>query len=811
MFVRGEATILHADLDAFYASVEQRDAPRLRGRPVIVGGGVVLACSYEAKRRGVRTAMNGRQAGRSARRRSWCRRGCTPTPRRARPCSRSSATPRRSSRASRSTRRSSRSAGCARSRAAGGDRRASCGRGWPPRSGCRSRSGSRARSSWPRSPAGSPSPTACCSCRRDGERAFLHPLPVERLWGVGKVTSAKLHALGVRTVAEVAALGEAGLVSVVGRAAGRHLNALASGLDPRPVDTARRRRSIGSQQALGRRARSDRGARRDPGGHSSTGSAAACAKATARRAPWCCGCASTTSRAPPARTRWPRPPRTPPPCWRPRRVLLRGALPMIHERGITLLGISLSGLDDDRAPSSRSRSTCGAGPPSTARSMRCSSDSAADRSAGPPSCACVLPWKSPDWTISDAKMRVDPAGDDVRSGTRRGAQPHPRPDRPAAVVAVPHPDGGRARRRLGPRRAGDHRRQRRRRDVLTEPETLGLSSTAVGLVATVYLLGEVVGALFFGRLSDRLGRRNLFIDHARRLPGRQRADRADAGQRPRLARSSSTLTRFIAGMGIGGEYAAINSAIDELIPAAVPRPRRHRGQRHLLGRRDPRHARQPTSCSTCSSPSSGWRIGFLIGPVLGLVILVVRRHLPESPRWQVMHGREDEAEETIAYIEHEVEESGARAADGRREQGHRDPAGARRSATSRWPGCCSSEYPTRSILGATLMITQSFLYNAIFFTYTLVLAKFYGVDVGAAPLFLIAFAVGNLVGPAHARAPVRHDRPPEDDRRHLHPVRRAAGDHRRSCSTPACSTRSPRPSPGASSSSSPRPARAPRT
>ena len=181
-----------------------------------------------------------------------------------------------------------------------------------------------------------------------GERAFLQPLPVERLWGVGKVTSAKLHALGVRTVADAGALGEAGLVSVVGRAAGRHLNALASGLDPRPVDTTRRRRSVGSQQALGRRARSDqeldailagtldRLGRRLREGHRTARTVVlrlrfddfsratrshSLAEATAHTA--------TLLEA--------------------ARVLLRGALPMIHERGITLLGISLSGLENDRS------------------------------------------------------------------------------------------------------------------------------------------------------------------------------------------------------------------------------------------------------------------------------------------------------------------------------------------------------------------------------------------------------------------------------------------------------------------------------
>ena len=281
-------------------------------------------------------------------------------------------------------------------------------------------------------------------------------------------------------------------------------------------------------------------------------------------------------------------------------------------------------------------------------------------------------------------------------------------------------------------------------EVLTKPETLALSSAAAGAVASVYLAGEVVGALFFGRLSDKLGRRRLFmITLGIYLVG--------SGLTALTLGNGAFwigflyLTRFIAGMGIGGEYAAINSAIDELIPS------RYRGRVDIavngtywagavLG------TLGSLIFLNVVSLSLGWRLAFLIGPVLGLVILFVRRHLPESPRWQVMNGREQAAEESISYIEHEVEESGAtlpRVDDSKA----LDLKPTEKIGYVALTRVLFREYPSRSVLGASLMITQSFLYNAIFFTYTLVLGKFYGVDAKNAPWFLIAFAVGNLAGP----------------------------------------------------------------
>jgi DNA polymerase-4 len=255
-FVSGEATILHADLDAFYASVEQRDDPRLRGRPVIVGAGVVLAASYEAKACGIRTAMNGRQA------RMQCPQAIVVEPRMSAYAEASKAvfevfehtTPLVE--------------GLSIDEAfldVGGLRRIS---GTPTEIAGQLRRDVRERVGLPitvgvartkflaKVASGVAKPDGLLVVRPDAELAFLHPLPVERLWGVGPVTSRKLRDRGVMTVGEVAELGEAALVSMLGRGVGRHLHALAHNRDPRPVQVGRRRQSIGSQRALGRKPRS---------------------------------------------------------------------------------------------------------------------------------------------------------------------------------------------------------------------------------------------------------------------------------------------------------------------------------------------------------------------------------------------------------------------------------------------------------------------------------------------------------------------------------------------------------------------------
>ena len=252
MFVSGAATILHADLDAFYASVEQRDDPRLRGRPVIVGGGVVLAASYEAKAFGVRTAMGGRQA------RRLCPRAVVVPPRMSVYSEASKAVFRvfddmsplveglSIDEAFLDVRGLERISGTPAEIAARLRREVREHVGLPITVGV-------ARTKFlAKVASGVAKPDGLLVVPPDGELSFLHPLPVERLWGVGPATAGKLHERGISTVGEVAQLAEPVLVTMLGRASGRHLHALAHNRDPRPVQVGRRRRSIGSQCALGR-------------------------------------------------------------------------------------------------------------------------------------------------------------------------------------------------------------------------------------------------------------------------------------------------------------------------------------------------------------------------------------------------------------------------------------------------------------------------------------------------------------------------------------------------------------------------------
>ncbi|MFV2107375.1 DNA polymerase IV [Micromonospora sp. LOL_015] len=344
----GEASILHADLDAFYASVEQRDDPRLRDRPVIVGAGVVLAASYQAKARGVRTAMPARRA------RLICPEAVVVPPRMA--------------------------AYTAASRAVfevfrqttplveplsideafldvGGLRRLV---GAPADIAARLRVAVRDQVGLPitvgvartkflaKVASGVAKPDGLLVVPPDDELAFLHPLPVERLWGVGPVTAGKLRERGITTVGRVAGLGEAALVSIVGAAAGRHLHALAHNQDPRRVQTGGRRGSIGSQQALGR-------ASRDPADVDAI--LAGLVDRVGRRM----RAAGRTGRTVTLRLRFgdftratrahtlPRATNQTSTILDTARDLLAAAGPMIRERGLTLVGVSVGNLDDGQA------------------------------------------------------------------------------------------------------------------------------------------------------------------------------------------------------------------------------------------------------------------------------------------------------------------------------------------------------------------------------------------------------------------------------------------------------------------------------
>jgi DNA polymerase-4 len=348
VFVSGEATILHADLDAFYASVEQRDDPSLRGRPVIVGGGVVLAASYEAKRRGVRTAMGGREA------QLLCPDAVVVSPRMSAYSEASKAvfavfedtTPLVE--------------GLSIDEAfldVGGLRRVS---GTPEAIATRLRAQVLERVGLPitvgvartkflaKVASAVAKPDGLLVVPPDEELAFLHPLPVERLWGVGAVTSGKLRNRGITTVAEVAWLSEEALVSMLGRASGHHIHALAHNRDPRHVQVGRRRGSIGSQRALGLRPTSaadldaslvalvDRVTRR-------MRSAKRVGRTITLRLRFDDFTRATRSHT---MTRATAHTQT---ILIAARALIAVAQPMIRARGITLVGISISNLDNDGA------------------------------------------------------------------------------------------------------------------------------------------------------------------------------------------------------------------------------------------------------------------------------------------------------------------------------------------------------------------------------------------------------------------------------------------------------------------------------
>ena len=348
MFVSIEGPILHADLDAFYASVEQRDDPSLRSRPVIVGGGVVLASSYEAKACGVRTAMSGRQA------RALCPHAIVVPPRMSAYAEASKAVFKVFEETTPLVE------GLSIDEAfldVGGLLRIS---GTPARIAARLRHDVAEQVGLPitvgvartkflaKVASGVAKPDGLLVVPHDGELAFLHPLPVERLWGVGQVTGGKLREQGITTVGQVAKLGETVLVAILGKASGRHLHALAHNRDPRPVQVGRRRRSMGAQRALGSKRRTpdeldailvmlvDRLTRR-------LRAAGRVCRTVVLRMRFTDFTRATRSHTLPQSTA------NTEALLTAARALVSTAAPMIATQGLTLIGVALSNLDNDDA------------------------------------------------------------------------------------------------------------------------------------------------------------------------------------------------------------------------------------------------------------------------------------------------------------------------------------------------------------------------------------------------------------------------------------------------------------------------------
>ncbi|MBV8458041.1 MAG: MFS transporter, partial [Acetobacteraceae bacterium] len=269
---------------------------------------------------------------------------------------------------------------------------------------------------------------------------------------------------------------------------------------------------------------------------------------------------------------------------------------------------------------------------------------------------------------------------------------------------------------------------------------LHLTSEQVGLTGSAYLAGAVLGSLYFGHLTDRLGRKKLFnVTLGVYLL-------ATALTACSWNLESFLFFRFVTGAGIGGEYSAINSAIQELIPARL------RGRTDLaingsfwVGAAVGAMISVVLLDPALMGPDTGWRLAFGSGAVLGLFILYLRRFLPESPRWLMIHGRAGEAESVISDIEarvasrvrRELEPVSASLALG---DPHRLTLGSVARTLLR-------HYPGRTTLGLILMGSQAFIYNAIFFTYALVLTRFYAVPADRVGLYILPFAVGNFLGP----------------------------------------------------------------
>ncbi|CAN7221176.1 MFS transporter [Phenylobacterium sp. LjRoot225] len=277
--------------------------------------------------------------------------------------------------------------------------------------------------------------------------------------------------------------------------------------------------------------------------------------------------------------------------------------------------------------------------------------------------------------------------------------------------------------------------------AIASPAALGLTSREVGLTGSAYILGAVLGAILFGRLTDKFGRRRLFTITV----GLYMAATIATGLSWDFW--SFMLFRFLTGAGIGGEYGAVNSAIQELIPARL------RGYTDLaingsfwmgaaLGAAGSLVVLDPAAVPQ----AWGWRLAFVIGGLLATAVIFVRRFIPESPRWLLTHGRPEEAEAIVRDIERRVEaQRGAPASSGPHPKlrlTHRERTSWREIGVT-----LLRRRPRRTALGLILMATQAFCYNAIFFTYALILTKFYGVAPAHIGWFMLPFALGNFTGP----------------------------------------------------------------
>jgi MFS family permease len=276
--------------------------------------------------------------------------------------------------------------------------------------------------------------------------------------------------------------------------------------------------------------------------------------------------------------------------------------------------------------------------------------------------------------------------------------------------------------------------------VLKESSTLGLTNTEIGLASSAYLAGAVLGALFFGWMTDRFGRKVLFFVTLTLYLA------ATAATALSWNFWSFALFRAATGAGIGGETAAVSSTIQELIPA------RMRGWTDLaingsfwIGAAIGAAGSIVLLDPDVISPAIGWRLAFLIGAVLGLIIFLMRFWIPESPRWLMTHGQVRRAEAIVAGIENRSARPGDDTAP-------RDLKRVRLRTRSHTPlgevvRTLLFTYPQRTAVGLSLMASQAFFYNAIFFTYALVLTDFYGVPAGGVGWYLLPFAAGNFLGP----------------------------------------------------------------